>query len=49
MISLSLMGFRGNFGEAVEKLQRIEDLKHSSLGVRGKYICFYFNFFYISS
>jgi hypothetical protein len=36
MISLSLMGFRGNFGEAVERLQRIEDLKHSYLGVRGK-------------
>ncbi|KAE8099350.1 hypothetical protein FH972_017339 [Carpinus fangiana] len=30
----TLFSERGNFGEAVEKLQRIEDLKHSSLAVR---------------
>ncbi|XP_062167724.1 uncharacterized protein LOC133873936 [Alnus glutinosa] len=30
----TLFSERGNFGEAVERLQRIEDLKHSYLGVR---------------
>lgn len=49
MISLSLMGFRGNFGEAIEKLQKIEDLKHSSLGVRGKNYMFLLQHFCISS
>ena len=49
MISLSLMGFRGNFGEAVEKLQRIEDLKHSSLAVRGKKFMFLVQIFCIST
>ncbi|XP_041026394.1 uncharacterized protein LOC121266590 isoform X2 [Juglans microcarpa x Juglans regia] len=30
----TLLSERGDFGEAIEKLQRIQDLKHSSLGVK---------------
>lgn len=39
--------FRGSFGEAIEKLHRVQDLTQSSLGVRGKIILFFNIIFFI--